>query len=173
MDAHPTLPGLTRRHFLLLSSATAMLLAVRPGLAADAAGRVDVDRFMRMSSVLTDIDAALDETVGRIYLQAVLARPGGQERLNTLWQRGGFGSATAPASMAELRARGVFADPALAELADTLATSWYSGVYADADGQRRVAAHTDALAWRTLGYRDSGPGSCGGAFGHWAVVPEP
>lgn len=165
MDAHPT-----RRRFLLLSSATAMLLAFRPGLAADA-GRVDMARFMRMSGALTDFDAVLDEAVGRIYLRALLARPGGQERLVSLWQRGGFGSAKPPASMADLRARGVLDDPALAELADTLCSNWYSGVYVDADGQRRVAAHTDALAWRTLGYRDGGPGSCGGAFGHWAEAP--
>lgn len=168
--------ALTRRGFLLFASSCLVTVASRLAGAQSspttvAAGDVDLGRFMRLSRVLTAVDDFRDEAAGRVYLQALLARPKGAARLAALWEVGGFGGSAPPTSVADLEARGVYDDPALAELADTITGNWYSGTYVDADGQRRVATYTNAMAWRTLGYRPAGPSSCGGAFGHWADQP--
>jgi hypothetical protein len=69
----------------------------------------------------------------------------------------------------------LLADPTrakqLAALADTISAYWYTGVYDGPAGTPTVATYVDALAWRTLGYRD-GPSACGGVFGHWAYEPS-
>jgi hypothetical protein len=72
--------------------------------------------------------------------------------------------------VADLVARGVYNDAAVAALADTITANWYSGTYMSGE-EVHVATYTNALAWRTLGYRPAGPSSCGGAFAHWTSAP--
>lgn len=168
--------ALTRRGFLVFASSCLVTVAGRvagaqTGPTTVAAGDVDLGRFMRMSRVLTAMDDLRDEAAGRLYLEALSSRREGAARLAALWEVGGFGGAQPPTSVADLEARGMYDDPSLAELADTITGNWYSGTYVDADGRRRVATYTNAMAWRTLGYRPAGPSSCGGAFGHWADQP--
>jgi hypothetical protein len=162
-----------RRDFLLLGSAWLASAPWLKAVAQDAAAAPDVelDEFMRISRVLTGFDDLANETVGREYLQALQSRAGGARLLIELWRLGGFQGRELPASIDDLAARGVYDQPALAELADTITRNWYSGQYLTPDGEQRVATYTDALAWRTLGYRPAGPSACGGAFGHWAERP--
>lgn len=162
---------LSRRGFLL----TATSLAITPWAAARAQDRaattIGLDEFIRLSRVLTGVEDLAGENVGREYLEALSRRPGGMARLAELWRLGGFDGPEPPESIEDLAARGVYARPALAELADTITADWYTGTYATLDGAQRVATYTDALAWRTLGYRPAGPSTCGGLFGHWSQRP--
>lgn len=160
-----------RRRFIVLFAA-ALAAAGLPGRALAWPVPLDVERFMALSRVLTGVSDPGDAVLAGRYLTALLARPDGAAKLMALWQAGGFGGAVPPASVGDLAARGVYADPMLAELADTITRQWYTGRWTDPDGAARVATHTDALAWRTLGYRPAGPGTCGGAFGHWTDAPS-
>jgi hypothetical protein len=164
--------AVTRRDLLLFASSC---LASTPWLeaAAQDAATPDVGLadFMRMCRVLTGFDDLADETAGRSYFEALRSRPNGALGLAELWRLGGFDGPDAPASIDDLAARGVYDSPALAEVADTITRNWYSGTYLAPTGEQRVATYTDALAWRTLGYRPAGPSACGGAFGHWAQRP--
>jgi hypothetical protein len=163
-----------RRDFLLLASSWLAVAPWREAAAQDAATRapdVELDEFMHISRVLTGFDDLANETVGREYFEALRRRPDGARLLAELWRLGGFEGREPPASVDDLAARGVYDEPALADLADTITRNWYSGLYVTANGEQRVATYTDALAWRTLGYRPAGPSACGGAFGHWAELP--
>jgi hypothetical protein len=160
-----------RRDFLLLASWLASAPWLRAAAQDAVAPDVGLDEFMRISRVLTGFDDLSDETSGRQYFEALRSRPDGARRLTELWRLGGFEGREAPASIGDLTARGVYDGPALAELADTITRNWYSGTYVTPSGEQGVATYTDALAWRTLGYRPAGPSACGGAFGHWAERP--
>lgn len=168
-------PGaVTRREFLaaVVASLVATSCAERRPRDRGAASLIDLAAFTSLSRVLTGFPDVGDEQVAREYLAALLAHPARSRQLATLWSTGGFGGATPPVSVADLVARGVYDDPELATLADSLTACWYSGVYDDATGAQKVATYVDALAWRTLGYRSGGPSSCGGIFGHWADKPQ-
>jgi hypothetical protein len=134
--------------------------------------RVDLAGFMRMSRVLTGVANLADEGAGRVYLDALLGDAAKAERLAVLWMAAGFGGATPPESIDEMSARGVYRDPELASLADTITRYWYTGVYDAPDAGPTVATYGGALAWRTLDYPAAGPSFCGGAFGHWAEAPS-
>ena len=165
--------ALTRREILsaiVASLAAASCADTRPRH-GDTANVIDLPAFMAMSRVLTDTAEVGDEAVGREYLAAVLEDPARAAQLAALWRTASFGSARPPASVLDLVARGVYDDPELAALADSIAACWYSGVYDGADGEPKVATYVDALAWRALGYRSGGPSSCSGVFGHWADKP--
>jgi D-sorbitol dehydrogenase-like protein len=161
--------GLTRRRFLLVacsSLVTASCAVPRERAGADGRG---LDRFMRMSSVLTEV-SDLDRALGRDYFEAFV-RDGRAPELADFWNAAGFDTSRPPSSVADLDARGVYRQPPLAALAATVTRSWYSGIFVARNGEQRVITYVDALAWRTLGYRSSGPNTCGGAFGHWAEKP--
>ena len=131
---------------------------------------VDLAGFMRMSQVLTGVPNLGDDELGREYLAALLADPTRAEQLAALWRTAGFGGVRPPVSAVELATRGCRGCRATA-LADTISAYWYTGVYDGPAGTPTVATYVDALAWRTLGYRD-GPSACGGVFGHWADEPS-
>lgn len=164
---------LTRRNLLLLALAS-IAARLRPvALAQEGpAEGFDLQRFMAVSRVLTGMQDLADASSGRLYLAALLNRPNGASLLNELWRTGGFGGPKPPTSVADLAAAGVYENAELRRLADTITANWYSGVYATPDGGQAVATYTNALAWRSLGYRVGGPSTCGGAFGHWARAPE-
>ncbi|MBA4742689.1 MAG: hypothetical protein H2060_08290 [Azoarcus sp.] len=159
-----------RRRFIGVAGAS-LASAALPGVAGASEAGFGLGRFIELSRVLTGVDDPGGEGLGRLYLAALQVRSDGGEGLRRLWQMGGFGGATPPRSVADLAARGVFDDPALARLADDIVRQWYTGLYPDADGRSRVATYPEALAWRALEYRPAGPGTCGGAFGHWSDVP--
>jgi hypothetical protein len=164
--------GLLRREFLLLASSIVTCALWRETAAQDAgSAAIGLDEFMRLSRVLTGFDDLADESVGGEYFAALTSRPGFAQRLAELWRLAGFDGATPPVTVSDLATRGVYEVPALAEIADAITGNWYSGTYLTAGGERRVATYTDALAWRSLGYRPAGPSACGGAFGHWAERP--
>jgi hypothetical protein len=161
-----------RRTFVLLVASCCAPLSWRPAFAQDSAARkVSLDEFMRISRVLTGFDDLSDDTTGRQYLDALQSSADGGRLLEQLWELGGFEGAESPASTDDLAVRGLYDVPGLAELADAVTASWYSGTHVAPSGERRVATYTDALAWRALGYKPSGPSACGGAFGHWADRP--
>lgn len=164
---------LTRRGFLLASSSyLAAGCSVGTRISNGATGEdLDLDRFMSMSRVLTGAEDLRDRDSGNVYLTALLDHPEHAGQLIRLWRVGGFEDSEPPTSVADLEARGVYEMPDLAILADRITVNWYSGVYTAANGEQGVATYTDALAWRTLGYRPAGPSACGGAFGHWAELP--
>lgn len=134
---------------------------------------VSVEQFLTMSKLLTAFDTLSNTTAATLYLNALAANGNLGSRLDDLWQQGGFGSSSPPASVADLQSEGVYDDKELAMLADTITNYWYSGEYDDANGDTHVATYIDALAWQALGYRPQGPTTCGGAFGHWADAPQP
>ena len=165
--------AVTRRQFLSaviasLPAASCVHPRSRDGTAIEL---VDLAGFMRMSQVLTGVPDLGDDELGREYLAALLADPTRAEQLAALWRTAGFGGVRPPVSVVELATRGVYEDPELAALADTISAYWYTGVYDGPAGTPTVATYVDALAWRTLGYRD-GPSACGGVFGHWADEPS-
>jgi hypothetical protein len=133
-----------------------------------AAAADSLDRFMRISRVLTGVPG-LDEGLGRDYL-AAFVRDGRAHELADFWDAAGF-RVSPPASVSDLEARGVYREPALAAIAASVTRSWYSGVFVAMDGGQRVITYVDALAWKALGYRSTGSSTCGGVFGHWAEKP--
>jgi hypothetical protein len=159
--------GFTRRRFLVVvcSSLASASCAVRRESAVAGDG---LDRFMRISRVLTGVPA-LDEGLGGDYF-AAFVRDGRAPELAALWDAADFG-ASPPASVSDLEARGVYRESALAATAASVTRAWYSGVFVASNGEQRVITYVDALAWKTLGYRSAGPGTCGGVFGHWAERP--
>jgi hypothetical protein len=126
---------------------------------------------MQLSHVLTGFSDLTDTQSGQLYLKAISANPEQGEQLAALWSTAGFGEAAPPTSVADLEAKGVYDDEGLAEIADLVTGDWYTGMYSTGDDQVQVATYTTALAWRSLGYRQTGPSSCGGAFGHWSTAP--
>lgn len=135
-----------------------------------AAGSVTLEQFMRMSQVLTAFDDLNDTSNGETYLAALNRQTELGTALGELWEQGGFADGQA-ASVADLEAAGVYDDATLAELADTITRYWYTGIYDTGPDTVEVATFTQALAWRTLGYRQTGPTTCTGAFGSWATAP--
>jgi D-sorbitol dehydrogenase-like protein len=127
-----------------------------------------LDRFMRMSRVLTGV-AELDASLGGDYF-AAFVRDGRAHELADFWDAAGFG-VSPPSSVSDLETRGVYREPTLAAVAASVTRSWYSGVFVATDGEQRVITYVDALAWKTLGYRSAGASTCGGVFGHWAEKP--
>lgn len=138
---------------------------------ANGASELTLAQFMQVSRVLTAFDDLNDEVRGATYLAALNAQQY-QATLALLWVRGGF-AAAAPDSVVDLMAAGVYDDPELASLADTVTGYWYSGIYDSAPDTQQVATYTQALAWLTLGYRAAGPSTCTGVFGSWASAPSP
>lgn len=159
-----------RRRFIGLAGASWAVM-VLPGVAGALPAGLDIDRFMTLSRLLTGVDEPGGTDLGRLYLTALQFQPERAAGLARLWQSGGFDGAAPPRTLADLARRGVFNDPLLARLADDITRMWYAGLYPDGDGRSRVATYPGALAWRTLGYRPAGPGTCGGAFGHWSDMP--
>jgi hypothetical protein len=164
---------LTRRNLLLLALASIgsrwwPVVRAQDGISGD----FDLERFMRISRVLTGVEDLADEGSGRRYLGALLGRADGASRLTRLWRTGGFDGPNPPASVADLVASGIYEQAELGQLADLITGNWYSGMFATPDGEQDVATYTGALAWRALGYRPAGPSTCGGAFGHWADAPK-
>lgn len=128
--------------------------------------------FLALSSLLTGVDD-LDPQLGRIYMQS-LAGPdaaGGMTTTALLQQAGflgatGAGDADPPATLEELEATGVLAQAGAAELARSVTTMWYTGIYTDASGEETVATYVDALAWKTLQFTK--PKTICGYPGFWA-----
>lgn len=172
-------PKLSRRSLLtqVSSAATVVILAISPARGAgagrqteDMASSLDLAQFMQISRVLTGFKNLDDDATGETYLGALNARPEHAAALHSLWRRGGF-SADRSVTIRDLEASGLFADRMMREIADTVIEYWYSGTYVAADGEQRVATFIEALAWRSLGYRDEGLSTCSGDFGSWSEPP--
>jgi hypothetical protein len=161
---------MNRRRFLLATSSCLAMPAFDAAAQSTRAADVGPREFIELSRVLTET-VELDAALGRQGLAALRNDPVRARLLPELWAAARFDSATPPVSVDDLVARGVYARPPLADLCDAIAHVWYSGIYVDSSGGRRIVTYTDALAWRALGYRPAGPTACGGVFGHWAGAP--
>lgn len=131
--------------------------------------------FLALSSLLTGVDD-LDPHLGRVYMQSLsgpdtAAASNGMTTTALLQQAGflgatGAGDADPPATLEELEATGVLAQAGAAELARSVTTMWYTGIYTDASGGETVATYVDALAWKTLQFTK--PKTICGYPGFWA-----
>lgn len=127
-----------------------------------------LDRFLALSALLTGFES-LPRAHGQIYLDALRATEEQSQALDDLYGQAGYDSESRPGSLADLEARGIFADARLRDVADAIILNWYTGVYEGASGPE-VATYTDALTWRALDYTNP-PSQCGGLTGFWAEPP--
>jgi Membrane bound FAD containing D-sorbitol dehydrogenase len=127
-----------------------------------------IDRFLALSVLLTGFEA-LDRGQGQIYLDALRASADQSKALDDLYVKAGYSSESRPGSLADLEAKGIFADDRLTAVADAIILNWYTGVYDGATGPE-VATYTEALTWRALDYTNP-PSLCGGSPGFWAEKP--
>lgn len=139
---------LTRRAFVAL--AAAFMPAVR--LRARAQSAISPEDFLRLSQRLVG-RPKLDAEIASIYLTALAAVPANVPRLAAL-------AANAPARPLT---------PAHAALEQTIVEWWYTGIYT-VNGEPRLATHTGALMWSTLGM--PAPGTCATTFGAWSQPPR-
>ncbi|HEX5503097.1 MAG TPA: sugar dehydrogenase complex small subunit [Thermomicrobiales bacterium] len=128
-----------------------------------------VDEFLRASRALTGFDDLQDRDLAATYLRAIAARPDLGPRLPEFYRRAGFAAGTPAAGAAP--AQGALQDAGLRAVADAIAESWYTGIVQTAAGTPTVAAYTTALVWPALGYRPTGPSTCGGRTNYWADPP--
>ncbi|MEO6990114.1 MAG: sugar dehydrogenase complex small subunit [Candidatus Baltobacteraceae bacterium] len=125
----------------------------------------DLAHFMALSAVLTGF-GGLDATAGDAYLRNVRADAARSKALDALFEQSGIASQNPPSAIADLRRRGVFAEPASLAAASQILADWFSGTYAGPSGPV-TATWSGALAWRACTFTKA-PASCGGAMGYWA-----
>ncbi len=157
----------SRRGFIASLSALAVVGAL-PGCGDDESAPEPLEQFVALSSLLTGFDD-LSEPLAQTYLDALQADPDVAAALDDLYAEAGLGSDDAAESFEELSARGVFDDPRLADVSDTVIRLWYTGVV-DGPDEPIVVAYTDNLAWRSLDYATP-PSVCGGLVDFWAEPP--
>ena len=126
-----------------------------------------LDRFMRLSAVLTGVQA-LDPRLGAVYQQAVGRIPD-VAPLETFYEQAGLAEPESEITVEGLRAAGVLNAGPTQKLAREIARLWYTGTFQQ-DGETQVATYVDALAWKTL--RFTKPASTCGSFGFWATRPN-
>ncbi|HVK66748.1 MAG TPA: sugar dehydrogenase complex small subunit [Polyangium sp.] len=127
-----------------------------------------LDRFLALSMLLTGFEN-LPRAHGQLYLDALRASAESSKALDDLYVKAGYDSASRPSSLADLEAKGIFADARLRDVADAIILNWYTGVF-DGETGPEVATYTDALTWRALEYTNP-PSQCGGLTGFWAEPP--
>jgi len=130
--------------------------------------RAPLDKFLALSALLTGFDA-LDEQIGATYYEAIAADTDRAGILYEIFERGGFNGDELPQRLDELEASGIFDDARLRELADSITTTWYSGVHDDGSGPV-VVTYLGALTWKALSYTKA-PSVCGPNMGFWAEAP--
>jgi hypothetical protein len=139
---------LSRRVFLAMVALFAPAASLR--LFARQPSAISLDQFIDVSQRLLG-RTKLDREVAQIYLDAVMA------------------NADDAVQLAYLVESNANPTPEMKALAATIIEWWYTGVYTR-DGKPRVATHTGALMWSTLGM--PAPGTCGSAFGAWSQPPD-
>jgi hypothetical protein len=123
-------------------------------------GAISLDQFLALSSLLTGVDN-LDPGLGQIYLQALAAGAQPGSTLSDVYSAASSGS-NLPQDVQTLQQSGFFQQPGVGDLADTILTLWYTGVY-QLDGQDTVATYVDALSWKVLHFTK--PATTCGHFG--------
>lgn len=143
MDVVRAAYPVSRRAILVATAgATAAVLAPLPAQGRSHAPRLDVDAFVELSVVLTGLED-LDDDVGETYLDRLL-EDGREADLRRLLEAAG-----PEPSLRRLRDSGALDDPALGELAETIATYWYTGVIDTPTGPQ-VVTWVEAGAWLAL-----------------------
>ena len=140
-----------------------------PGDGTPQPGAISLEQFLMLSAVLTGM-TNLDTVAGNVYLQSLQTSDEFDVSLSDLVEQAGFDGATAPSSIEELEANGVFADEATTALADRIIEYWYTGVYTGPEGEPVVATYVDALAWKVLTFTK--PNSICADPGFWEERPE-
>ena len=131
------------------------------------AGAGDVTQFLVLSNALTGFDDIDNIDLARVYMDQ-LGDAG--DRLDELYEAVGIDDAGNAVTWQQVRESGALDDEGLRELANAIATSWYSGKYEQGD-ETFVATYINALAWQATEYRVTGPSTCAGAMGVWASPP--
>lgn len=164
----------SRRGFLT-SMSTLVAVGALPGCGGGGGGGDEdgpppdpLEQFLALSRLLTAFDD-LSETLAATYLDAVQADPAAAAALLEIYDAAGLGTDDAADSFEALEARGIFDDPQLAGVCDTVIRLWYTGVVVGPGGPV-VVAYTENLAWRSLDYATA-PTLCGGLVGFWADPP--
>ena len=116
------------------------------------APRTPQDRFFALSEFLCGqapgtLSRAFFAAPAAIYWRLVESDPAWP----ALQAKAGYEGGTPPASLADLEARGIFADATTGKLADRIITLWFSGLYEE-DGKQKVATWIAALGWTTSDY---------------------
>ena len=96
--------------------------APQPGDGTPQPGAISLEQFLMLSAVLTGM-TNLDTVAGNVYLQSLQTSDEFDVSLSDLVEQAGFDGATAPSSIEELEANGVFADEATTALADRIIES--------------------------------------------------
>ena len=171
---------LSRRDFIQITSLVAGgLLAGGCGLART---QITVDRFLRISTVLTGF-SDLNSRTAQTYLDALTDIPGNEKALSRLYKKGGFDDERPPRSykemMENLTGRRLQDDPELKAIAADVARCWYRGIYSTRkrdgagpptpEGKEIVADFDGSLAWRSVRYTH--PVSRCGSPGDWSRAP--
>jgi hypothetical protein len=163
------IPSPTRREVLvglsagLATVAAGDLLIGSPATATTAAGPVTLDDFMRLSRILTDDVAGLDDEPGAQYLASLRSDPTFAGPLRKL-VRDTVRQDRPPDTFNEVLAGGALDDEAAAVTAQQILVLWYSGVVDD-----RTADFVEALAWTTLSFPK--PPSTKVGFSKWDEQP--
>jgi hypothetical protein len=163
------LPSPTRREVLVGLSAglvpvtTAGLVTGSPAAATTAAGPVTLDDFMRLSRMLTDDVAGLDDEPGALYLASLRSDPTFSGPLRQL-VRDTVRQDRPPDTFNEVLASGALDANAAALTAQQILVLWYSGLVDD-----RTADFVEALAWTTLSFPK--PPSTKLGFPKWDEAP--
>jgi hypothetical protein len=132
-------------------------------------GSISLEQFLAVSAVLTGF-TNLDPVVGSLYLQSLEGSDEFDASLGELAERAGFGGGSAPTTVAELEASGIFAEEATSTLADRIIEYWYTGVYTTPEGEPMVATFVDSLAWKALTFTK--PTTICADPGFWEKRPE-
>jgi hypothetical protein len=128
----------------------------------------DLADFIALSALLTGF-GGLDATAGNTYLANIRADAARSSALDALVARSGIASASPPATVADLRRRGVFSEPGTLATASQILANWFSGTFAGPNGPG-TATWSGALAWRACRFTKP-PATCGGTMGYWAKPP--
>lgn len=120
-----------------------------------------------LSNALTGFDGIDDVELAQVYRESL---GDARDRLDELYEAVGIDGSGAAVTWDQVQQSGVLDDEELRELANAVATSWYSGKYEQGD-EEFVATYINALAWQATDYRITGPSTCAGSVGVWADPP--
>ncbi len=129
-------------------------------------------RFLSLSVVLTGVEQ-LDASLGRIYLhnlQETTSSGSSGMTVDELLEQIAGGYSVLVTSLSELESRGIFQNEPARKLVDKIIEYWYTGIYETAQGDKVVATHIDALAWKALLFTK--PMTVCGSYGFWTEPPE-
>ena len=128
---------------------------------------IPLARFMALSALLTGYEP-LNPVLAQVYFTSLQGQelPIAPEEMFAL---AGLDGEQAPTTLEELEQGGFFDNEAANEVANTILTYWYTGIYDTGPEEQAVATYVDSLTWRAIAYTK--PLTICGAPGFWAEAP--